>query len=352
MTTDIAVKEQPMSERFMLKVTALFNTNVGDIALTNFQKRLAQNYFIVADNVLKKAEEKRMKKSEDYRDPLPYTWANVNMEELAESVVAAARVGWDPTQDNHVSLIPFKQNGVNKYGITFMPGYKGRQLKAVKYGLDVPDSVIVELVYSTDKFKSHKKDHKNTIEHYEFDILNDFERGEIVGGFYYHIFFDHPEKNKLVVFSLKDILKRKPDKASAEFWGGEKTVYEDVLKDGKVVWKDGKKVQKRVQIQSEGWYEKMCYKTVFIAAYKDITIDSQKIDDDFLRLNQLENDFKEVEVEREIAENANGNVIDIVSEDVPNDHESREGITDAEIVEMDKKAEEERAGKPSDGPGF
>ena len=335
MSNEVAVKEQSMSERFMLKVVALFNTNVGDVALTNFQKRLAQNYFIVADSVLKKAEEKRLKKSDDYRDPLPYAWANINMEELAESVVAAARVGWDPTQDNHVSLIPFKQNAVNKYGMTLMPGYRGRQLKAVKYGLDVPDDVIVELVYSTDKFKSHKKDHKNTIEHYEFEIVNDFDRGEIIGGFYYHIFFEHPEKNKLVVMSRRDILKRKPDRASAEFWGGEKDV-----------WKNGKKVGKE---PTEGWFDKMCYKTVFIAAYKDITIDSQKIDDDYLRLNQLENDFKEVEVEREIAENANnGNVVDIQSEDVSGDHESVEGITDAEIVEMDKKAEE----KATSGPDF
>ena len=335
MTTDIAIKEQTMAERFMGKVTELFKGSVGEIVLTNFQKRLIQNYFIVADMTLKTAEEKRKKKTKN-QDPLPIVWANIDMEELSQSVVAAARIGWDPQQDNHVSLIPFKKNGVAKYGLTFMPGYRGIELKAVKYGLDAPN-VIVELVYSTDKFKSIKKSHTNKVEFYEFEITNDFDRGQLVGGFYYHSFPDNPEKNKLVVLSIKDIEKRKPKYASVEFWGGEKDV-----------WDNGKKVGRET---IEGWHDKMCYKTIYRAAYKDITIDSQKIDDDYMRLNQLENEFKEAEVEQTIVENANnGNVVDIVSEDVPNDHENEEGITDAEIVEMDKLAEE--LNNPPTGPGF
>ncbi len=333
MATDVAVREQTMAERFTGKVTALFQANVGDIALTNFQKRLAQNYFIVADSVLKKAEEKRQKKSEQYRDKVPVIWANVNMDELAQSVVAAARIGWDPMQENHVNLIPYKDNATQKYNLTFIPGYRGRELKAKKYGLGVPDDVVVSLVYSNDVFKPHMKSFKNPVEHYEFDIVNPFDRGEIIGGFYYHVYFDKPEKNKLVIMSIKEILKRKPDKASAEFWGGEK----DVWKNGKVVGKE----------HVEGWHDKMCHKTVFIAAYKDITIDSQKIDDDFMRLNKLESDYKEAEVEQTIAENANsGNVVDIVGEDVMPDNET----LDAEIVEKDKKAEE-KLNKQTE-PGF
>ena len=57
--------------------------------------------------------------------------------------------------------------------------------------------------------------------------FNEFARGDIVGGFYYHIYQDKPEKNKLVVMPLKEILKRKPQYASAEFWGGEKDSYRD-----------------------------------------------------------------------------------------------------------------------------
>lgn len=353
--TTLTVKndaELTMAQRFANKVIAEFQASVGsDIALTRFQHRLAQNYCIVADMVLKKTEEKRQKKLHAkktnpklYVDLVPCTWANINMEELAPSVVAAARVGWDPMQDNHVSLIPFKQNAVAKYGITFMPGYRGRELRAVKYGLDVPDSVVVELVYSLDRFKSYKKDRNNKIEAYEFEIVNDFDRGEIIGGFYYHIFLENPEKNKLVTLSMKEIMKRKPEHAAAEFWGGEK----DVWKNGAVVGKE----------TVEGWFDKMCYKTVFIAAYKDITIDSQKIDDDYLKLKQVENDFSEAEVAQTIAENANGNIVDITPNDEPEgDHnnpdelkesESDKGITDAEIVKMDKESEP----KAAKGPGF
>jgi len=299
--TDIALKELTMSERFTNKVIAEFRGGVGEIALTNFQQRLVQNYFIMSDMSLKAAEEKRLKKIEKYRDPVAITWANVDMELLAPAVVSAARIGLDPMQDNHVSLIPFKNNNTGKYGMTLMPGYRGIELKAKKYGLDIPDGVIIELVYSTDKFKSIKKSFTNKYEGYDFEITNDFDRGNIIGGFYYHIFMDRPEKNKLVVFSLKDIEKRKPKHASPEFWGGEKDV-----------WEDGKKTGKKEH--TDGWFEKMCYKTIHRAAYKDITIDSQKIDDDYLRLKQMEEQFAEADVEQTIAENANKTVIDITPE--------------------------------------
>lgn len=327
----IAKSEPNMAERFMNKVISLFNNNVGEIALTNFQKRLAQNYFIVADMSLKTAEEKRKKKSAKYQDPLPVTWANVDMDSLAEDVVSAARIGWDPMQDNHVSLIPFKKNAINKYGITFMPGYRGIELKAKKYGLDVPDHVIVELVYSNDKFKSYKKDRNNKIESFDFEIVNDFDRGEIIGGFYYHIYSDKPEKNKLVVMSRKDIEKRKPPYASAEFWGGEKTV-----------WVDGKKTTEH----TDGWYEKMCYKTVYRAAYKDITIDSQKIDDDYLRLKQMEESYVEEKIKNEIAENANNDVIDITPE-----YEQEDEPTAVQEENPTQEQQQEQMGVDNE-PGF
>lgn len=296
MSTDIAQKEGTMSERFMNKVMAEFTSGVGEIALTSFQKRLAQNYFIALDASLKLAEEKRAKKSEKYRDALPVTWANVNMEGLARNVVSAARIGLDPAQKNHINMMPFKNGATNKYEIVFVEGYRGIELKSKKYGLNVPDHVVVELVYSTDKFKSYKKDRHNNIETYDFEITNDFDRGKIVGGFYYHIYENHPEKNKLVVMTLKDIEKRKPAYASPEFWGGEKDK-----------WENGKKVGTE---PVEGWYEKMVYKTVYRAAYSDITIDSQKIDDDYMKLRQMEMSLTELKVAQEIEENANSVTIE------------------------------------------
>ena len=315
-----------MSERFMEKVVREFTGSVGEIALTDFQRRLAQNYFIALDATLKMAEEKRKKKTKN-QDPVPVTWANVNMEQLARDVVAVARIGLDPVQKNHVSMVPYKNNSTGKYDIGFVEGYRGIQLKATKYGLDVPDAVIVELVYSTDKFKSVKKDRNNPYESFEFEITNDFERGQIVGGFYYHIFNDNPEKNKLVVLPLADILKRKPKYASVEFWGGEKDV-----------WENGKKVGKE---HVDGWYEKMCYKTIYRAAYSDITIDSQKIDDAYLRMRQMEDALNEANIEQEVADNANQEFIDI-------DYT----VTDATEATTDPEPEPAQEPPADDDPGY
>lgn len=293
----VAKPQETASVRFTNMVMKEFSDGVGKIELTDFQKRLIQNYFIGIDLALKAAEERRLKKHEKYRDPVPVTWDNVDLPNLARSVVSAARIGWDPMQDNHVSLIPFKDNTTGKYVINIMPGYRGLELKARKYGLDVPDYVVVELVHENDHFKQIKKDRNNPIETYEFEIQNPFNRGKIVGGFYYHGWKDNPEKNRLVVFTLEEILKRKPEHAAVEFWGGEKEV-----------WENGKKVGTK---KIEGWFKEMCWKTIYRAAYRAITIDSQKIDDDYIHQKMMEESFAESEVAREIAENANQEFIDV-----------------------------------------
>lgn len=293
--------EQSMSERFMVKVVSEFGCGVGAPALSDFQKRLAQNYFIALDAVLRTGEEKRVKgnsgKKEQYQNSLPLTWANVNLELLARNVVSAARVGLDPAQKNQINLIPYKNMATQKYDIGFIPGYRGIELQARKYGLDVPDAVIVELVFANDRFKSIKKDRTNPIETYDFAIVNDFDRGALVGGFYYHLFASAPEKNKLVVLTLREIEKRKPAHASVEFWGGERTRWKDGRPDGTE--------------QVEGWYEDMCRKTIARAAYGNITIDSQKIDDDYVLLRQAEAAAAEAAVAAEIRVNANREAIDI-----------------------------------------
>jgi recombination protein RecT len=286
-----------VSEVFVQRVTKEFTGGVGGaLALTDFQNRLAQNYFITVDSVLKAAEEKRRNKKKN-QDQVPVTWQNVNMEQLARNVVSAARIGFDPAQKNHINMIPYKNKSTGKYDIGFIEGYRGMELKAKKYGLDVPDGVIVELVYSSDKFKSIKKDRNNKVESFEFEIVNDFDRGEIVGGFYYHFYIANPEKNKLVVFNLKDIEKRKPQYASTEFWGGKKDKWEN----GQVVGTE----------EVEGWYDIMCLKTIYRAAYANITIDSQKIDNDYMTLKQNEQELKVSEIALEIAENANSEAIDV-----------------------------------------
>ena len=330
---EVAVSEKSMSERFMMKVINEFGSSVGEVALTKFQKRLAQNYFIAIDECLKKTEQKRLAKSGDYQDPTPCTWANVNMESLARSIVSAARVGLDPNEKNHISPTPYKNKNTQKYDIGFIIGYRGLQLKAFKYGLDIPDSVICELVYSTDRFKSHKRDFKNKVESFEFEILNDFDRGEIIGGFYYHE-FAAPEKNKLVVFSKKDLEKRKPKYASAEFWGGEKDV-----------WQNGKKTGKEV---TDGWYEAMMLKTIIRAAYGAITIDSQKIDDDYMVLSDAERlmGFGDAEENLHVAHDTEANRVLI---DIVDNYPQEEGEIDTDTGEVLTPPVTERQ---SAGPSF
>jgi len=325
----LTTTEPTMSERFMVKVVNEFGSGVGDIALTQYQRRLAQNYFIALDGVLKTAEEKRLKKLEKYRDPLSLTWQHVNMPLLARNVVAAARIGWDPLEKNHVHLIPYKNNTTNLYDIGFIPGYRGLELKAMKYGLDVPSSVTVELVYKNDKFVMFKKDRENKVEGFSFDVTTPFDRGELVGGFYYHSFASNPEKNKLVVFSMKDILKRKPKYAGPEFWGGERDVWEKDEKTGK---------NKKAGTETvEGWFEEMCFKTIYRAAYGSITIDSQKIDDAYQSLQQSEASIRDAAMETAYQEKANQEIIDITPEN-------------QSIPEVVNPATGEITGPPSEDP--
>ena len=302
MSTTVTTQVQPsQSERFTNAVVKEFSSNNGAVTITPFQKKLCQNYFIKIDQTLKDAEKKRLSKSEEYRDALSLTWDNVNMSKLAVDVIAFSSVELDPTQPNHINMIPYKNTANNKYDMGFVIGYRGMELKAKKYGLEVPTDVVVELVYSNDKFKQFKKDRSNSVESYEFEVTNNFDRGEVVGGFWYHEFADFPEKNKLKVFSLKDIEKRKPAYASAEFWGGEKDK-----------WASGKKVGKE---KIEGWFEEMALKTISRHAYNAITIDSKKIDDNYLSIIQKESDMKDAIVQNEVIAGANKESLDFSKEE-------------------------------------
>ncbi len=283
-TTAVQKQTVTPSTRFTEMVMRQFAGLAGAIPeLTGYQKRLIQNYFISTDMALKAAEEKRLKKSKQYQDPISVTWDNVNLEDLAMDVVAYSKVGLDPALSNHLSLIPYKNNKTGKYDIGFIEGYRGKELKARKYGFEVPDNVIVEVVYSNDTFKPLKKDARRDVESFEFSVSeNPFDRGEIVGGFYYHEYYDEPRKNKLMFYPLAEIEKRKPDHASPEFWGGEKDKWENNQKVGSV--------------KVEGWFLEMVWKTLFRMAYNIIPIDGEKIDDNLMRI--LSNE-KQLEALRE-----------------------------------------------------
>lgn len=294
--TELAITQPSQSERFTNAVMKEFSSNNGAVTLTPFQKKLCQNYFIKVDQTLKDNEKKRLAKDERYRDGLAFTWENVNMAKLATDVIAYSSVELDPTQPNHISIVPYKNTANNKFDMGFLIGYRGMEIKAKKYGLEVPSDVVYELVYSTDKFKQFKKDMNNPVESYTLEITNDFDRGKVVGGFWYHEFKDAPEKNKIKVFSLKDIEKRKPKYASAEFWGGEKDI-----------WENKKKVGTEI---IEGWFEEMAIKTISRNAYNAITIDSKKIDDNYLAILQKENEMNDSIIQNQIDANANKEPLD------------------------------------------
>lgn len=333
-----AINQPSHSERFTNMVMKEFSSNAGELNLTSYQKKLIQNYFIKTDAVLKEGEKKRMQKGEQYRDITPMTWEHINMQRLAVDVIAYSSVGLDPTQPNHINIIPFKNNAAGKYDITFIIGYKGTEIKAKKYGLDTPDDVIVELVYSNDKFRQFKKDMNNKVEGYTFEVVDDFNRGEVTGGFYYHVFYDKPEKNKLKVYSKSDIEKRKPAYASAEFWGGEKQK-----------WENG---QKAGMETIDGWYEEMAYKTIYRAAYNAITIDSEKIDEHYVATIERESEMRDLKVAKEIEDNANKEPLDFSDAEVIDEVNVTASLNMPQQKQPEQPQELFNEPAQGNGPGF
>jgi len=278
----VATNEQ----RFQEMVEKTFSQNIGVANIASFHRQILQNYFVAIDATLKKAEQDRItrnanNKNKQYNNDLPYTWNNVNLEALIPDVVHYAKMGLDMLEKNHLFPIPFKNKRKDKYDITLMVGYGGIQYVAEKYALVKPKAVTIELVYSKDKFKPIKKSRGNDVESYEFEIGDAFERGELVGGFGY-IEYPMPAQNKLIIMSKKDIEKRRPKNASAQFWGGKDKRYEN---------------GKMVEVESEGWYEEMCLKTLKREVYseKNIPRDPQKIDADYryMKLQELVNAERE-----------------------------------------------------------
>lgn len=295
-----------MSERFTNTVLREFGGSVaGAMQVTDYQRRLIQGYFIGIDRALKAAEEERQRKNSanknhDYDNLTPVTWQNVNLSDLALDLVHYARMGLDMMQDNMLFPIPYKNSKRNNYDITLMEGYNGIRYIAERYAVEVPAAVTVEVVYSTDVFKPIKKGGSNRVESYEFEITNPFDRGEIVGGFAYLDFADST-RNQLIILSMKDIQKRKPRYASANFWGGKQKV-----------WENGK----QVEVDTDGWLDEMVRKTIIREAFsaKHLPRDPKKIDDSYQYMKMREARYAEMEANAEIARNANAAVIDIPPE--------------------------------------
>lgn len=294
--TQLQERKPTASERFTNMVVNEFQGNIGQLNLNEYQKQLIRNYFIGIDNALKVAETSRSYSKKKANDPT-ITWDNVNMNKLAVDVVQNAKMGLDMSIANHLHVVPFKNGKTNKYDLTLMPGYEGLKYIAANYALYKVADIKVELVYENDVFQPT---YKNNIEGYEFKITNPFSRGNVIGGFGY-IRYENEVHNKLVVMSVEELLKRKPSTASAEFWGGEKDVWEN----GKVTGKE----------KVEGWTNEMLYKTMVRATCKKVTVDPKKVNDSYIYVMESSENYyiehQEEKVQEEIDENANNSLIDI-----------------------------------------
>ena len=309
-------KELTASERFTGMVINEFQGNVGQLNLNEYQKQLIRNYFIGIDNALKIAEERRSYSKKKANDPA-ITWQNVNMNKLAVDVVQNAKLGLDMAVTNHLSVVPYLNGKTNKYDLNLMPGYEGLRYVAIKYAIYPIIDIRVELIHKNDKFKMTSK---NNVECYEFDIENPFDRGEVIGGFGY-IRYQDETRNKLLVMSKAELLKRKP--STAEFWGGEKDK-----------WENGKKVGTET---IEGWQEEMLYKTMVRATCKKVPLDPKKINESYIYVMESAENYyvesQEDKVNQEIEENANKELIDIKEEETIEEAENPQTVSEENTTE-------------------
>lgn len=264
------------SANFKNHVLREYSSATGSTEFSPELSRRTQNYFTKIDLIIGDSEARRLNQSQEKREPLEYSWKNINLEKLAMDVFTVASLGLDPLSANHINPILYKNNKTNKFDVGFIRGYKGREIIAKAYGLNPPKNVIVNLVYSKDKLSIFKRDRNNSIESFDFAVVNPFDRGELVGGMFY-VEFEDTSLNYVEAVTLAKIEKRKPKYAGVEFWGGEKTTYKNGKPDGKEI--------------VEGWHEEMCRKTLYNMAYGLITIDGQKVNSIYESMIRSESEF-------------------------------------------------------------
>ncbi|HEA68219.1 MAG TPA: hypothetical protein ENI07_15575 [Desulfobacterales bacterium] len=210
-TKEIAKAEPTYSQRFTAMVVKEFGAQVGVMALTPLQQKLAQHMFIGIDTQLKALEAKR----DDNKPAI--VWSNINMGKLAIDAMHRVELGLDALIPNHISPIPYLNGKTKKYDLDLRIGYVGKDCYRRKMAVDEPVDIIYELIYGSDEFSPIKKSALSEVESYEFKITNPFDRGKVVGGFGY-IIYENPTKNKLVLVSKADFDKSKGKAQTDKFW--------------------------------------------------------------------------------------------------------------------------------------
>lgn len=268
-----------MSERFTNAVIGEFQSTIGGIELTPYQKKLAQHLFIKVDIGLKDLEAKRLK---DKRKVSPYEWKNINMEKLAIDAIHRIELGLDALIPNHISIIPYFNGKKNLYDLDLRIGYEGNDYYRRNMATDTPKNIIYELVYSKDKFTVIKKSHEQKLDSYEFKIDDPFDRGNVIGGFGY-IEYEDKSKNILVLVSEKEFLSSKSAAQSNKFWDKHQV--------------------------------KMRLKTLVHRTTEHIKLDPEKINASFVIVENQEFEAIDVppdnSVQEEVSQNANEDIIDL-----------------------------------------
>jgi recombination protein RecT len=202
-----------------------------------------------------------------------------------------------------------------------MFGYAGMEQKARNFAIEYPKDIVFKVVYANDKFQEIVKDRDNPINTVIHQVVDSFNRGEIVGGYWWKIFEDET-KNEVKVLTLRDIEKRKPKNASVEFWGGDKAV-----------WKNGNKTNQTEAV--DGWFEEMVMKTIKRHCFDSFILSSEKMNEYATRFMLLEEasqqinqtDDAEANLSQEVAQNANKKVIDFDEAEIVDDVPATDGQT-------------------------
>ena len=279
-------KDTAVSVRFVEEVEKQFGQEMGtDIVFSDHQKKLAQHLFLKADSALKEFESKRN------GSKTPYTWKNVNLNNLAIEAVHKVNLGLDALMKNHIHVIPYFNGKNKKYDLDLQTGFKGMLYIAQKYALNPPKTITIELVHENDHFKVLKSNLEREVEGYEFEIENPFNRGKVSGGFAY-IQYEDSTKNELVILTEEDFKKAKDAAPTKKVW--------------------------------DAWPEKMRYKTIARRVSDKIDLDPEKVN----AQSMIHEETAGVESE------ANSQTIDIEAEE-----EEPDAIEEQLDREMDKVEE-------------
>lgn len=285
-------------QRFTNAVVAAYSDVAKGVEVTPKQLALISNYYIKLDEMFKKPD-------------VGIKWNQVNMSELAMTVAHASRLNLDMQLD-HISFMPFKNSKTGMYSLVAVKSWKGYEYISKTFGLDPPERLIVELVYSNDEFAITKKDAMHECDSYIFNIKNPFNRGKIVGGFAYLEYADK-SKNRILTMSEEEILKYRPQRYSQNFWSGENA-------------------------------KKMYEKTIAKQILKKVALDPDKVNkfqDSFNKLEAEEINFSANMAQEEIEENmGKGEFVDVEYQDVsPDDSENDnvenpvENVENSEVME-------------------